>query len=1433
MVMMSERLIGQVVIRDIQPGDTRLPPVTGRIIRRPPIIARDDTPLRASNAVPSFWLYQQALDVWGNITDYVLAADWGYGSSQQNRIGGVMRGGEGSITLNNDGGEFDAFNPNRHIDPHPGAAVEIWTTAERNAEGGQLLFKGDSRGIVSGAALAEANDIAVLRMRGAMARLFEVDDGLSLRLTGQPTTTEAFVQMLRNQNWPEGRWVLGDSSLKLHSVRLNAGRLVQGRRRVSWRAAAQLLGTLEGSWIYDDRNGVIHMEDYNTSRQEPLPERRHDITEDKIIYYRPLESEHLIVNQIGGKADVLLSRGNAGIGDRLGFSFPHTWEISPRHIRTITMRPHLAQENGVNTELIDSWGPFDVNRDWTYTLGEFGGMPVVPIFSGDETELNIQVANPSNDVQSFTLRREPLAEILYSTGGGERLGYFRTDSIQRYGVKNVEYPADVVVDQGQIRTRAAAWVNELCGIDGDGNAAPLLACEIRIRYEGDEIIGVRDLVRLTHSNYMGKRLIEDAPFWVDRVKHEYFTERGAANHNVLLTLRQAWRQVGLPAADEQFIGEVAVGRAVSERLIGEVGIPLEMLMGMVDIDPMRLERLMGAVDIVARERLIGEVGIFARLEMLIGQVMLPPPSQLMGQVGIPALMGSVVIPNEALIGEVRLPVEMLIGSVAIEQLMGAVSLDAELLIGEVGIPFERLMGQVLIEQLMGAIELPAPPRRPYWQRGYVVPERARLLFGMRPLAAADRGGEQGYYIARSSSAAPTAADFTASGVQVTPGGSFTGRASVPIPAVRSVRITPGTSIRGYIRSTGTAFGSASPADTNLSRVTADAGGRVTVQIDQPNNPRFQNVRIAIGGHTIFFGGWRQFTGGWLATAHNAAAAAIVRGSAPFTVSASIDLKPAGRTTAIPTETIDANLFGVEVARPSGGTTYVTPATRSGGRWTIGSTANVTASSVSNLGELLGSTGPVERPEALVGEVAVDLPVPQNVRWTNSEGGQFLDVTWDAVPGATQYGLVLLVDGVRSSNFNTSGTSGRFTLRERERRCQLQIGVRVRRPRQANRRFAYTEMFCVEVLMGQVNLPFEALMGSVGIEQQLGEVLIPARERLMGEVMIPLPVPQERLIGQVMIPLPVPPPTGLAGNWSAPSRYDFGGVIRIAASVTAVTGASQYEFEFSHAVQTILSSEYVWTITDTDNQAEGSANRDGAWANIYGMRVRARVTVGGRTSDWTSYVTIAYQTSATPPPPPEPTPAPTPTPTERLMGQVTITTRVAPPPGVTVPEVLIGQVVIASVPQERYMGQVAIPVRVIPERLIGAVDLPHVATSQAEANAVRWVTASAASRSASSIFRGSLRPNPANGGIRLIITGVRLNGVTGDFEWRIRPNSGNPRVDVWSGWMDSTGASEGGRITLYHYFASRPPLNASYQYQVRFTSGRYTQTRAAVTISVGA
>ena len=550
------------------PAAARLPVRAGKAFASIDLMPAPALTRQAADSSPSFWLHGEG--EWRNIGHYIVEATWRVGEQQPNRIGGMMRPSEATLLLHNDYGQFSQFVYNGAITPFPGAPMQIWSGPQRGA--GQLHFNGTTTGPQSAADIdPAADDRAVLPALGRLGWLALYEDGVYLLTDGNITPTQAFQRVMRNVG-QNSFGIDGESTLQLSGTRLNSGRLRQGRGTANLREVLQLLGELEGGWIYDNRFGVPIMQSFTSREVEPHEDRIKGIGaegEPKIQRYIELAPDRLIINQLGMRSDPFVSQGirplNIPDMPRRLVVPPHTddWEY---HLYP-DLRISSSDELYAHVEYVHSWGPID----WTYSIGQYAGQAVTPQFVGDDRKLIVRVSNPTNTPQTLIVNE--VSGNLFRRQFSERLGLRNIASVNLYGPKPVNYPSDLVVEESrdQLRARAEYWLARYSGLSDDSFHDPIRTVRIRTQYAEGIPWEVDDLILLTHQTHTGQALHDKAPFWVDGAEYHWSSATNVIT--ATLTLRQAWLRRTNWAERQVF--EASYFEPIAERQVFDAAYPQE------------------------------------------------------------------------------------------------------------------------------------------------------------------------------------------------------------------------------------------------------------------------------------------------------------------------------------------------------------------------------------------------------------------------------------------------------------------------------------------------------------------------------------------------------------------------------------------------------------------------------------------------------------------------------------------------------------------------------------------------------------------------------------------------------------------------------------------------------------------------------------------
>ena len=202
-----------------------------------------------------------------DLTPLVTDLSVRYGGTRKNLAGAMLPPATGTVTLNNQGGEFKAFSPAADIDIAPGPPVAI----DFN---GEVIFRGWSGGIQQSGLGSTGESTAILILQGALQRAFGYHRRLFLDLSGQLPASTVINKMLDNIQWPQnsgaefpavGGRLVHTSRTILHAFGLEqAGITLAGRSRVKLQDALNSIAVLEFGRVYDNNDGDIVFEDRDT-----------------------------------------------------------------------------------------------------------------------------------------------------------------------------------------------------------------------------------------------------------------------------------------------------------------------------------------------------------------------------------------------------------------------------------------------------------------------------------------------------------------------------------------------------------------------------------------------------------------------------------------------------------------------------------------------------------------------------------------------------------------------------------------------------------------------------------------------------------------------------------------------------------------------------------------------------------------------------------------------------------------------------------------------------------------------------------------------------------------------------------------------------------------------------------------------------------------
>ena len=451
------------------------------------------------------------------ITALLKAATWSHGQQIPNRVGGVARSAVGQIVCWDNLGYFSAWGPHSRLNLEPGAEVRVENRA------GDRLFTGWSGGVQS--SLTENNAfIATIPLYGPLRRFSEYREGFIGRASAPILTASEVFDLAVREAGGSDTFVY-PSTLQLLGNRVNAAGLLAANKnqRVNLLTTLQLLASVDGAYIYDDRLGRIVFE--GGEHRPPTDLRRIELSNiGSLRNYQELPKDYLVVNVIDtqGAGTVSLGENPLQLETLGGDTLPLTFIIPPSVGETPSQVVIMRLTRGDALESIRQ----PVNgRDFTGGVDVRIDVEVV----GDDVHLrfyNFGVAN--ENVILNQVIGEPVNRLwnyqVYSRN---------SESIQQHGPRQASYPLDLLVEPQDAQARADDWVKRY--------GEPALAMNVIYRLSRDADCPVLDISSPVRFSLAGPSMILRAANETLTLDATQYTFDSEGDLDIQVTLRQESR----------------------------------------------------------------------------------------------------------------------------------------------------------------------------------------------------------------------------------------------------------------------------------------------------------------------------------------------------------------------------------------------------------------------------------------------------------------------------------------------------------------------------------------------------------------------------------------------------------------------------------------------------------------------------------------------------------------------------------------------------------------------------------------------------------------------------------------------------------------------------------------------------------------------------
>ena len=390
-----------------------------------------------------------------NLTPYVLEMSWSVGGQRPAGTGGLLDIAVGSVLLDNQGGEFDIWNPAEGVSVDAGPMVEIYAAVPGLAS--NLRFRGWSAGISNQQPEFDFG-YALLPLDGRISRVARYSDDVFQRVSGLVTSDKLITALCEEAGIPASARTIFPGDTTLNGLKLSeAGILSSGSQRASFTQGVDVVAKAELGVVYDDHRGNLVFENRNfrPSRmaeiemleEQEIPTSLHKTIAPGFSLARSASRDtpgKFVVNEVLSQQDAYTNAGTRASIEVEG-GLPQAVEIPANSVgEGIILRAAFAQIGRQGPAIIQDWVAPVRGTHYTYTGTE------TPQIDYGEGFIRFVVDNGSNEPQTLTVTRL-LGNVFYRKGG-VAIAQRRPDSIDLYGgVSSVAYPGDLVADLPSVR----------------------------------------------------------------------------------------------------------------------------------------------------------------------------------------------------------------------------------------------------------------------------------------------------------------------------------------------------------------------------------------------------------------------------------------------------------------------------------------------------------------------------------------------------------------------------------------------------------------------------------------------------------------------------------------------------------------------------------------------------------------------------------------------------------------------------------------------------------------------------------------------------------------------------------------------------------------------------------------------------------------------
>ena len=460
-----------------------------------------------------------------DISDDFIRLEWQNGGPVDNALGAILPGSHAIITLDNNAGTYNQFDPGDGIDPHPGVPVTIDT----RVGGGDWVrqFTGFSDGLLS-YMTRQGVPLAVINGLGPLEYLEKFRNQVFFRRSGIVKTSEAMHDLLDDVGWPGSARDIQTGNINMFAHKLaKAGAFSSGRQLASFSDSARLISLVEFGRTFDTRDGKIRFENNafrpneydfrpspNTFFHEIDPSDNVDIIEGTTG-----NIGDTVINTIfQDKADFVSKGENQDIEFVENLPFSTTIPAGTESTFEFTVALPADHRQGTQQEFVQSWDALVSGTHYEYAIAAG-----VPTLVTGEDRVKVIVPNRTASAQPFTLIKiqgNPFRRSFLATA--PRIS---APSVSHYGTKPLQVPADLITDLQEVRQLTDKIVEIHDGVTEDDQGEieynPLRRITLTVRVgdsEYDRLLNnleISNIIRATAE----KLGVDGLDFWVDGYQH--------------------------------------------------------------------------------------------------------------------------------------------------------------------------------------------------------------------------------------------------------------------------------------------------------------------------------------------------------------------------------------------------------------------------------------------------------------------------------------------------------------------------------------------------------------------------------------------------------------------------------------------------------------------------------------------------------------------------------------------------------------------------------------------------------------------------------------------------------------------------------------------------------------------------------------------------